>query len=284
MPFAVYWGRLRLSLRANSLARKRAAWPGERERLEPLHRALGGDPEALDILGECLLSSALDELRGTPAEVKAAFDSGMLRRLDPSPVHVAFRDFVDQQLFTREVLEVPPNLGAWQGFALTLSFTRALLEENLSPRTASLGWRLLKEPPQFDFDLPFLHETHQSSGTGVLNDDVLARAMVAVSKHGTPEQLEEWSKEPLFQTVLAAVAKDRQGPWHLAYMEAAAAYDGLDQPEVAWNMLCAGAFWVNRRGGPWRPFFDAALALAKRRGWTDCAAALEDQAARAQLD
>ena len=84
--------------------------------------------------------------------------------------------------------------------------------------------------------------------------------------------------------MLIPASQNPKGDWHLGYMEAAAGFDGLEQPETAWNMLCGGAFWVNRRGGPWRPFFDAALALSKRREWEACEAALEDMAERAQLD
>jgi hypothetical protein len=63
-------------------------------------------------------------------------------------------------------------------------------------------------------------------------------------------------------------------------MKAAAQYDGLDQPELAWNMLASGQYWQNVRGGE-APWLDAALSLARRREWPDVVAALEDTASMA---
>lgn len=86
------------------------------------------------------------------------------------------------------------------------------------------------------------------------------------------------------QRARARRGRVRAEPRHLAFMEVAAEYDARDQPELAWNMLCTGSFWVNQRGGPWRPFFDAAVDLSARREWADCSAALEEMAAWAGLE
>ena len=50
-------------------------------------------------------------------------------------------------------------------------------------------------------------------------------------------------------------------------------------------MLCYGALWVGRKHpDAWRPWYDAALALAQRRGWNDVVAAMEDMRVRAGLE
>ena len=269
---------------------RRRDWPRIRAGLAVLHGILGGAPERLDELGAVLFDPEVLRLSGVRLNpvARRPMENQVLRRLDPTPVHLQFRDFAEAQFDSAEPLVVPEQLGLWETFALTLSFGRGYTSfgypvgGTVSAMTSETAWRLLHQAPQFDTGhVP--HEVgHLSIDGGITSADAYAAAMVAVTK-APQERLVAWTNSPLVQCVLLRAGKDHSGPWHLGYMEAAAGYDGLEQPEVAWNMLCAGAFWVNRRGGPWRPFFDAALALSQRRGWTDCAAALENMAKRAGL-
>ena len=275
-----------------AMAALRATWPARRAGLAPLHALLGGDPAHLDALASIIFDTDIPPL-GNKGKSRRPIDNRVFRLLDPAPEHIRFRDFLEHQFDHDDALPVPDGLGLWENFAIAIAFGRGYGDatygsyfshrEPLSPVTIGLAWRLLHVAPQFDIGLSPNRVDHRNFTGGISSADALSAAMVAVSK-APPEQLDAWSDSPLFQAVLIPAAEDSQSPWHLGYMEAAAGYDGLEQPELAWNMLCAGAFWVNRRGGPWRPFFDAALSLSQRRGWTDCAAALENMADRARLE
>ena len=269
----------------------RERWPMERAELEPLHQVLGGTLAPLDAIDHIINHSEFKALALRPAHSIREEDRSYLTAIDPSAQHVAFRAFLERQFDTAHPVEVPNSLGVWEGFATAAAFGTGYTEwrsyrRPREPQLESLhllGWRLLHFIPQFDLGLGPREIDHQLSIGGIATADALAAAMVAVSK-APKAQLVEWSETPLMRFVVAPAAEDPSAPWHLGYMEAAAAFDGLEQPETAWNMLCAGAFWVNRRGGPWRPFFDAARSLAHRREWTDCAAAMDNMAKRAELD
>ena len=285
VPAWFYWSVVRTSLRERSLTRKRNRWSQYRASLEPLHNALGGSPTGLDVVRAALFDPELETLRrDLPAQ--ASFDHSVLVRLDSGETHRRFRQYLSQ-LFD-QVLQAPDeDFGVWSGVASMQYLWRSMgfLGEPKGERFASMAWEQLHKPPQYDLDWSFgILYHHFVSSTGMNHESNAARMMVGLINLATDAEREAWRPQPLFQRVLLPLAEDRQGPWHLGFMEAAAAHDGLGEPELSWNMLCSGAFWVNRRGGPWRPFFDAALDLSRRHGWEDVVHVLEDQAASAGLD
>jgi hypothetical protein len=267
-------------------------WEARRKGLEPLHTALGGHASTLDAFEAILFDDDLPPIAGLVMKDvdRRPYMNRLLRLLDPSPEHIRFRDFLEAQFETDDALPVP-DVGVWEPFAVAKAFGRGFVQvggvysshRELETLTCDLAWRLLHLPPQCDVGYLPYDADHAGHAGNILTPDALASAMVAVTL-ASPVRLEQWSSSPLYQAVLLPAAKDSRSDWHHGYMEAAAGYDGLDQPEIAWNLLCAGSFWVNRRGGNWRAYFDAALALSQRRGWTDCAAALTNMAERAQLD
>jgi len=270
----------------------RESWAERRSGLEPLHTLLGGEASSLDAVEAVLFDDEQPFLAGVVMKDvdRRPHINRLLRLLDPSPEHIRFRDFLEAQFETDDALPVP-DVGVWEPFAVAKAFGRGFVQvggvysshRELETLTCDLAWRLLHLPPQCDVGYLPYDADHAGHAGNILTPDALASAMVAVTL-ASPVRLEQWSSSPLYQAVLLPAAKDSRSDWHHGYMEAAAGYDGLDQPEIAWNLLCAGSFWVNRRGGNWRAYFDAALALSQRRGWTDCAAALTNMAERAQLD
>ena len=257
----------------------------DRAAVEPLHAALGGSPEGLDAY-EANLTGGL--LPGTEySQERRDADNINLRLIDPSPEHLRFRDYLHERIRTGgQRVAVPDGLGVWENAAVCLGFIQEWPLYGVltcPPAAVPLAWRVLHAAPQFDLGMLNTHKTHAMPSTGIANHLNVAHAFVAVGKYASEEQRAAWAGDPIFDIVLPAIVS-QEAEWWLRYMEAAAAFDGLEQPELSWNALCAGCLWVSRKGGPWRPFFDAALALAQRRGWTDVVLALENQAARAQLD
>jgi hypothetical protein len=255
---------------------------GDGRAVTSLHTAMGGDAPLLDTMREMLLAADRSELRSDPD----SFVLSCLRCIDPTDAqraHLAvLHDLVkatgeaDRALVLTEAPQA--LLGVWLNHAAFMT-AQGLWTRRAKRFQSSTAWQLLHLPPQFDGG-----DQIRALGdpTGIMTGDTLRRAMVVVSKVEEPP--DSWRVDPWSLIVLPAVSAAPDGAWHLSYMEAAAEYDARDEPEMAWNMLCAGAFWVNERGGPWRPFFDAARALAERRAWTDCGWALDDMAERAELD
>lgn len=278
---------LRRLRRPARVERARAAFVEQRPYLDALDAALGGDGAGLSVLAEVFTSPMLPFRDQDPARVEA-FHAETLIAMDPSPANRAFRAHWAAQRAAPEALAVPDGLGPWESAALWLLVGRHLDEISweeypVPPLMAEAAWRLLHRPPQLDGHIRWRQASHVMRATGVGNATTAAECIVLASK-ATGEQLDAWADSPLFQTVMVSAADDPSGPWHLGYMEAAAGFDGLGEPERAWELLCAGTYWAGRRGGPWRPWFDAALALARRNDWTDVVIALEDMAALAQID
>jgi len=273
----------------------RDTWAAQRAAVEPLHRVLGGDSESLDVLESMVFDDDLPLMSSLVLKKteRRPLENRLLRRLDSAPENIRFRDFAEAQFESTEALPIPGDLGVWENFATAMAFGRGYVRpprksyrnarSAFEPIVGDLAWRLLHLAPQFDLGSNPRHADHRNVTGGVSSAKAVAAAMAAVSTAGA-DRLDVWSKSPLFQAVLLPASQDSGGDWHHGYMEAAAGYDGLDEPEIAWNLLCAGAFWVNRRGGNWRAYFDAALALSQRREWVDCVAALENMAERAKLD
>jgi hypothetical protein len=223
-----------------------------------------------------------------PAERVEAFHARNLVAMDGADANRRYRAYFSAQLAAPEAIRPPDGLGPWENASLWLLVGRHLAavsweKHPVTPLMAEAAWRLLHCPPQVDGHIRWRNASHVAIATGAGNGVTAAQCIVLASK-GTSEQLDAWSNSPLFQAVLISAAEDSSGPWHLGYMEAAAGYDSLGEPQRAWDLLCAGTYWSARRGGPWRPWFDAALALARRHGWTDVVVALEDMAALAQID
>jgi hypothetical protein len=200
----------------------------------------------------------------------------------------SYLDFVQKRAAWNYTVP-PEGLGIWRQAALVVSLRHHLSMDNptiyVPDEECQHAFELLQLPAPYDTHIeaaPGNHDLFLPCDGSQSGADLLSYAVVFVSK-APAHLLDAWADAPLFQHVLIPIAEDPNGPWQLGFMKAAAAYDGLDQPELAWNMLVSGQFWVTRRGGPWRPFFDAARSLARRREWLDCTAALNDIAARAQL-
>ncbi len=266
-----------------SMGRLIARWPPIVDALRKVQEALGGPQEPLDYL-EQVVHHELLPLRNKPIDVQRAILREVLPHLDPSPEMQRFVDF-GKQVFESPEAQVPPDdLGAWTGYAACLAMhhqsDKVGWAQNIPEAVSLSAWMLLHEPAPFDTHASISRDSqnYQRSFSGNNhNADALHYAIVYVSK-APPALLDQWADDPLFQHVLIPFAEDADGPWHLGYMKAAAQFDGLDQPTLAWNMLASGQYWQNVRGGD-APWFDAALSLAKRREWPDVIAALEDAAA-----
>ncbi len=255
---------------------------GDGRAVASLHAAMGGDAPIVDTMRDQLLLAERSELRSDTN----GFILSCLDYIDPTDAqraHLAvLHDLADAtgDAERAQVLLGAPHapLGVWLNHA-AFATAQGLWTRRAKRHQTSTAWQLLHLPPQFDGG-----DQVRALGdpTGIMTGGTLRRAMVVVSKVEAPP--DSWCLDPWSLIVLPAVTAAPDGAWHLSYMEAAAEYDARDEPEMAWNMLCAGAFWVSERGGPWRPFFDAARALAERRGWADCAWALNDMADRAELD
>jgi hypothetical protein len=250
--------------------------------LRRVQEALGGRQEPLDYL-EKVVHHELLPLRGKPIEVQRAALREILPRLDPSPEMQRFLAY-GKQVFDSEDALIPPNdLGVWTGYSACLTVQhqagRTDWAHDVPEAVSQNAWVLLHEPAPFDTHAALNRESQNYLDAFVGNHhhaNVLRRSMVFVSK-APSTLLDQWADDPFFQHVLVPFAEDADGPWHLGYMKAAAEYDGLDQPTLAWNMLASGQYWQNVRGGD-APWFDAALALAQRREWTDVVDALDDAA------
>ncbi len=286
IPQLYYQRVVRLNKTLEDVQKRRAEWPARRELLASLHEALGGGAAELDAY-EALLFSDQVPLPSESSQEGRDADNIHLRVLDPAPEHLRFRNFFHARIQPgSERIPVPDGLGVWENAAYCLAYVkehRSWGDHVCPPGATGFAWRLLHAAPQFDLDFDEDHQTHSGSTSGMSNHRSVARAWVAVARDATDEERAGWADDPLMQHVLPALQAG-EAEWYLRYMDAAAAFDGLEQPELSWNALCAGALWVARKGGPWRPFFDAALALATRREWTDVRLALENQAARAELE
>ncbi len=275
---------------ANDQVTMRAQWPHQRDALMPLHLALGGRPEQLDLFGAFLCDETFPVLGALEPPEKREPVVRIMRALDPTHNHLRLRDLCDRFIDQGGTLEVPDDLGTWQQYAYSQAlasgedFYRKHPQPPIaSPWGADIAWRFLHQPPQFDTDIAATDKRPTYSSSGILTP---RRSFLAFRtlKHANEAQQAAWADRPLMQVVVRAREAAPEGDWHLSYMEAAAAHDGLNEPELAWNMLCAGCYWVGQRGGNWRVFFDAARALAGRRGWKDITDALDNMAERAQLD
>lgn len=257
-------------------------WPAaDAAAVTTLQAAAGGAPSQVQRMRDLLLAADRSALQSHPDD----FILGALHQIDPSPEQLMHQRCT-QQLMASEDCDARlavheqslGRLGTWENH-IAFAASQELWTRREQRQLAPIAWHLLHLPPQFDGGGSV---KPVGDSTGILTADILRRAIVAVSKVESPPP--EWMTDPWALIVMPAVIADPNGAWHLSYMEAAAEYDARDEPEMAWTMLCAGAFWVSERGGPWRPFFDAARALAERRGWADCAWALNDMADRAELD
>ncbi len=268
---------------AASLGRLLPEWPPIVDALRRVQEVLGGPQEPLDYL-EQVVHQELMPLRNKPIDVQRAILREVLPHLDPSPEMQRFVDF-GKQVFESPEAQVPPDdLGAWTGYAACLAMHHQSgsvgWADDVPEAVSRSAWVLLHEPAPFDTHASISRDSQsylRSFSGNRHNANALRYAMVYVSK-APPALLDQWADDPLFQHVLIPFAEDPDGPWHLGYMKAAAQFDGLDQPTLAWNMLASGQYWQNVRGGD-APWFDAALSLAKRREWPDVVAALEDAAA-----
>jgi len=283
IPIVAFDGYIATRSTTASMSRLIPRWPPIVAALRHVQTALGGPQEPLDYL-EQVVHHDLLPIRNKPFDVQRAILREVLPHLDPSPELQRFLAF-GKNVFDSPDAQVPPDdLGAWTGYAACLAMHHqsafAGWARNVPEAVSRSAWMLLHQPAPFDTHASISRDSqsYQRSFSGNHhNADALRYAIVFVSK-APPALLDEWADDPLFQHVLIPFAEDADGPWHLGYMKAAAQFDGLDQPTLAWNMLASGQYWQNVRGGD-APWFDAALTLAKRREWVDVVAALEDAAA-----
>ncbi len=264
-----------------SLDRLIPRWPPIVDALRKVQEALGGPQEPLDYL-EQVVHHELLPMRNKPIDVQRAVLREVLPYLDPSQEMQRFLAF-GKEVFESPEAQVPPDdLGAWTGYAACLAMRFKFgvdWAEDVPEAVSRSAWMLLHEAAPFDTHASSRnHQNYQEAFLGNHhNANTLRQAIVFVSK-APPALLDQWADDPLFQHVLVPFAEDADGPWHLGYMKAAAQFDDLDQPTLAWNMLASGQYWQNVRGGE-APWFDAAISLAQRREWHDVVDALEDAAA-----
>jgi hypothetical protein len=239
--------------------------------LSRLHTALGGDDAGILALryvaGDRELRDGIVNDADYDLRVRCMLAS--LDRLDPAADAIAARQFCRQARATDTATLSTPAAGDWNAWTTAMAFL-ANRQRRAEGAALQAAWAMMHHPPQLD--------TQMLEPMPILSPDSRFSADHAIAAARTLIRGAEaaWRSDPLWRAVesLASAGDRYDGAAHLL---AADALEKAGRSEHALTALIAASFWSYTASGEATrgDILDAALALARRAGWSACVRALE---------
>lgn len=248
--------------------RLRDRWSKVENDFRALEAALGGSggvDRVVSLMESDDLIQAEDQ--DNPDELdRAAAQLEILQRLDPSPEHVAYRQWMDN-LIREEPLEGCPvkDFGRWDRSALAAAFISRDLENN--EFIADVIWGLLTGPASLDTNCDEPPE-HIAYAAAIGAQSLLLEISYTLKRHPEMFAHKVYQSHPLWKGSVL-IGQEGDNYTGLPHMEAATLLDKSGKPEQALDAVMSAAFWSFVRYGEAFPQAqEAALFMAERDGWT----------------
>ncbi|MBZ9752489.1 hypothetical protein K7W42_16700 [Deinococcus sp. HMF7604] len=252
------------------------------ESLAALHHALSGgeDQETFEQGLTYNLKVILPEAEGRLIDGETLDDLRIgqhLALLDQAPLHVRFRNalsaLLEGRLDRRDLSSFGP-WASWLALAEYYAFAQAQFQapselEAQGPRR-DLALNVLAHVPQYDAGMLLSYRPKHFLTLPPTSFKSVVEALVTPFGFETliPEAHPYW-QDPIAHLILSAHAQAAGRYDGLAHIAAAAMYDeDREDPVRSFEALQTGTFWAAVNAGiVLRPALDAAISLARRRGW-----------------
>jgi len=245
-------------------------WQDVEHELLELHAALGGTDD-LEGLRSVLFDDNLfpnDESLGVSPDIA----SESLKRLDPTPQHLLYRQYV-QSAITQLVatFPLPDGLEHWKNAATLVALEIHQNDESQDIKTL-VAWEVAKLPASLDTSTDYNVE-HLPTPLG--NADLRVAQAAKILANHQESISDHWKSDPIWSPTMA-IAENHLAYNGIAHVEAAQYLDEAGQPERAFDALISAAFWsYNYQGEALTTTLDAARYLADKYNWLEISQVFE---------